>query len=77
MLITPSTWHYLATERWRAALALYLPCAKSNALKWDVELWELLLVVLTFSCVSASSPVKCSIYLCKKVSGILCMGVLS
>ena len=73
----PGTWRCVATERQQAALASYLPCAKSNALKWDAELWELLSIVLTFSCVSASSPVKGNIYLCKKVSGILCMGVPS
>lgn len=75
VLIAPSTRHYLATEKWRAALALHLPWAKLNALKRDIELWELLSVVLTFSCVSA--PVKGNIYSSKEVSGILCMGVLS
>lgn len=46
MLITPCTWHDLATERWwRAVLALCLLCAKANALKWDIELWELLSIV--------------------------------
>lgn len=56
---------------------VYLPCAKPNALKWDIELWELLLISLTCGCVSASCPVNGNIYLCKKVSGILGVGVLS
>jgi len=58
MPITPGTRHCLATESWRAALALCLSRTESDALEWDIELWEPLSLALTFSSVSASSPEK-------------------